>query len=126
MKLYLVEDDQADVEAISRIFGSADIPPLGMIFRDGQEAYEYFQSHSAEVKAPHLLLLDLNTPRMNGLELLRRVRADDALKGLRVVVITTSRHADDESAARELGALDFINKADLGSKLLPCLSKLKI
>lgn len=126
MKLYLVEDDQADVEAISRIFRGANVPELEVVFRDGQEAYEYFQSHSAEILAPHLLLLDLNTPRMSGLELLRRVRADDSLKGLRVVVITTSRHTDDENEARELGALDFINKADLGSKLLPSISSWRI
>jgi CheY-like chemotaxis protein len=75
---------------------------------NGKEAFEYLTGEGNE--RPCIILLALNMPRMNGIELLKVIKADDELKKIPVVVLTTSRDAEDKFETFELGAAGYIVK----------------
>jgi DNA-binding response OmpR family regulator len=75
---------------------------------NGKEAFEYLTGEGNE--RPCIILLDLNMPKMNGVELLKIIKADDVLKKIPVVVLTTSRDTEDKFETFELGAAGYIVK----------------
>jgi DNA-binding response OmpR family regulator len=84
--------------------------PLNVhIAPDGQQAIEFIEKAERDPNAPcpHFLLLDLNLPKRDGFEVLRRLRASDKCKGVPVVIITSSDSPSDVSQAAELGARYF-------------------
>ncbi len=106
--ILLVENDRIDVMTIQR--GLQDIHadnPL-YISHDGEAALEFLQDPHTPV--PALILLDLNMPRMNGIELLRILKADPNWCKIPVVVLTTSQEAQDCATSFELGAAGHIVK----------------
>lgn len=109
-RLLLVDDSAADLyllEAALEQYGEAlDIA----LAHDGEEALAALHGAARGGRLPDLLVLDLNMPRMGGFEVLRAVRADPALRGLRVVIFTTSAARGDELRAYELGATAFMTK----------------
>jgi len=86
--LLLIEDDDVDVMTIEREFAKKSIGNQIIRACDGQEALELLQNNM--VPSPYVILLDLNMPRMNGLEFLTQVRADPTLSNSVVFVLTTS------------------------------------
>ena len=92
VKILLVEDDSIDVKAFQRAMSKMKISNPIQISRDGVEAWEYLQGCVADggEEAPSLVILDINMPRMNGLELLSKIRKDNKLRHLIVFVLTTS------------------------------------
>ena len=109
-RLLLVDDSEADLyllEAALEQHGEAlDIA----LAHDGEEAMAVLQGAVSGGRLPDLLVLDLNMPRMGGFEVLSAVRADPALRGLRVIIFTTSTAKGDELRAYELGATAFMTK----------------
>lgn len=109
-RLLLVDDSEADLyllEAALEHHGEAlDIA----LAHDGEEAMAVLQGAVSGGRLPDLLVLDLNMPRMGGFEVLSAVRADPALRGLRVIIFTTSTAKGDELRAYELGATAFMTK----------------
>ncbi|KQR40903.1 response regulator [Deinococcus sp. Leaf326] len=109
-RLLLVDDSEADLyllEAALEQHGEAlDIA----LAHDGEEAMAALRSAAGGGRLPDLLVLDLNMPRMGGFEVLGAVRADPALRALRVVIFTTSTAKGDEQRAYELGATAFMTK----------------
>jgi CheY-like chemotaxis protein len=106
--ILLVEDDQVDSMTIKRALQEVEINNRLDTVSNGEEALAYLLS--AENDLPALILLDLNMPRMNGMEFLETVKGHAGLKKIPVVVLTTSRAEQDISASFELGAAGYMVK----------------
>lgn len=91
--ILLVEDDEVDVLTVQRALRDLKVANPLRVAGNGEEALQILQEPS-EVR-PAIILLDLNMPRMNGLEFLRHARNDGCIDGIPVVVLTTSRQDQD-------------------------------
>ena len=111
-EILLVEDDPADAGLAKRALRDGRILCNVAHVRDGVEAMEYLrrQGSFAGAARPDLILLDLNMPRMDGRDVLQELKADDELKTIPVVILTTSDIDRDVSASYRLGANSFITK----------------
>ncbi|WP_018229373.1 response regulator [Methyloversatilis universalis] len=113
--ILLVEDNPDDEALTLRAFHKNRIANEVVVARDGVEALDYLFGTGAYVGrdlsvAPAVILLDLKLPRVDGLEVLRRVRADARTNLLPVVILTTSREQQDIYEAYQLGANSYIRK----------------
>jgi len=114
--LALVEDNADDEELTLRAFRRAGLPNRVQVLRDGGEAVDYLlgtASRAAQggpARVPHVVLLDLKLPRIDGLEVLRRLRADERTKLLPVIVLTASEQDRDIVESYGLGADGYIVK----------------
>ena len=100
VKVLLVEDDEIDQMAVKRAFKRAGIENEMIIANDGVEALEVLRGDGDEdFGAPYIILLDLNMPRMGGLEFLQELRQDPLLNRSIVFVLTTSDDETDIAAA---------------------------
>jgi two-component system response regulator len=110
----LVEDNADDAELALRAFAKSKIQNDIVLVRDGVEALDYLFSTGAhagrEPGLPEVVLLDLNLPRLDGLEVLRRLRADERTKYLPVVVLTSSGQEQDILRSYDLGANSYVRK----------------
>jgi CheY-like chemotaxis protein len=106
--ILLVEDDQVDCMTIKRALEEVKINNHLDVVSNGEEALAYLLS--AENDLPGLVLLDLNMPRMNGIEFLKTVKTHQGLKKVPVVVLTTSRADQDINASFELGVAGYMVK----------------
>lgn len=114
VNLLLVEDDEVDVQGLKRAFAKSRIGNPITVARDGIEALEFLRGENGRTKLskPHLILLDLNMPRMNGLEFLEAIRADEDLKRSVVFMITTSKAEEDKARAYDQHVAGYIVKQD--------------
>ena len=114
--IILMADDDEDDRLLARdALREAPVPATLRFVQDGGELLEYLRRERryappADAPPPSLVLLDLNMPRMSGIEVLREIRRDPALRRLPVVVMTTSRQREDVVKSYELGANSFITK----------------
>jgi CheY-like chemotaxis protein len=111
----LVEDSQADVKITQRAWQESGISADLLIVRDGQEALDYLlrqKKHATDPtwRAPDLVLLDLNLPRLSGQEVLRRLRATASLPPLPVIVLSTSKRPEEVRELYAAGANTYIEK----------------
>ena len=109
LNILLVDDDEVDVMTVKRAFTKANITNRLFVASNGVEALEMLRTGSIPDKR-RLVLLDLNMPKMNGLEFLREVRADPKLAGLTVVVLTTSNEDRDRVDAFQLNVAGYLLK----------------
>ena len=110
--LLLVEDNPDDVELMLRAFKRARLSNPVQVARDGVDALDFLfpKDGAARAVLPRVVLLDLKLPRVNGLEVLARIRSNERTKRLPVVVLTSSREEPDIQRAYELGANSYIVK----------------
>ncbi|AVM73520.1 response regulator [Magnetospirillum gryphiswaldense] len=110
--ILLVEDDPGDAGLTKAALAQARILCKLHHVSDGVEAMAFLrrQGIHADAPTPHLVLLDLNMPRMSGREVLAAMRGDEALHKIPVVVLTTSDVEADIETSYELGANSFITK----------------
>jgi CheY-like chemotaxis protein len=113
--ILLVEDNPAEVKIAQRALKESGVAVELIVVRDGQEAVDYLLrqgSHASSTawREPHLILLDLNLPRLNGREVLERVRATPQLRSVPVIVLTTSSRREDVRAMYAAGANTYIEK----------------
>jgi two-component system response regulator len=113
--ILLVEDNPDDEALTLRALRKSNVANEVVVARDGVEALDYlFATGSYEGRdpaaVPQVVLLDLKLPRVDGLEVLRRVRADDRTRFLPVVVLTTSTEQKDIVDSYNLGANSYIRK----------------
>jgi two-component system, response regulator len=109
--ILLVEDNPDDVRLTLRAFQKNHIVNPVVVARDGVEALDYLFGPGADARdLPAVTLLDLKLPRVDGLEVLRRVRAEPRTRLLRVVVLTSSREEPDVLKSYALGANSYIRK----------------
>ena len=111
-QILLVEDNAADARLIAELLKEARWPHRLSHVSDGVEAMAYLRRHGhyAEARRPDLIVLDLNLPRKDGRELLAEIKADEKLKGIPVVVLTTSRAEEDVHRAYNLYANCYVTK----------------
>ena len=103
----LVEDNPDDVALTLRAFKKSKILNEVVVARDGAEALERLLS---DAPPPQLVLLDLKLPKVDGLEVLRRIRAEERLRMLPVVILTSSKEERDLVEGYTLGANSYIQK----------------
>ena len=110
--ILLVEDDRVDIMTVQRALKKIDITNPLHVARTGVEALGMLRGDGFPriEPAPSLILLDLNLPRMGGIEFLRELRADPQLRNLPVIVLTSSNEPGDRAAAFEYEVNDYIVK----------------
>jgi two-component system response regulator len=113
--ILLVEDNPDDVELTLRAFERSPLASDIVIARDGVEALDYLFGTGAHAgrelaAGPQVVLLDLKLPKVDGLEVLRRIRADQRTSRLPVVILTSSRERGDLVRSYDLGANSFVRK----------------
>lgn len=120
VKILLVEDDDGDAKAITRAFKKANIGNPIIRALDGVEALAYLTdgADGMQARPPVLLLVDLNMPRMNGIELIRALRAHPELRRTVVFLLTTSKREEDMAAAYDLNVAGYIVKQNAGLDFL--------
>ena len=127
VNLLLVDDDEVDVQGLKRAFNKSKIANPISVARDGIEALEMLRGENGRQKLPkpHLILLDLNMPRMNGLEFLEALRADEDLKSALVFMITTSKDEEDKARAYGHNVAGYIVKQDPANTFMQAVSLLE-
>jgi CheY-like chemotaxis protein len=113
-RILLAEDNEHDVELILAALDEHNLANEVVVVRDGAEALEYLQ-HRGKFAGhanglPVVVLLDLKMPKVDGLEVLRQMRADPALKHVPVVMITSSREEQDLVRSYQLGVNAYVVK----------------
>ena len=113
--ILLVEDNPADVLITQRALRDSGLSVELLVVRDGQEAVDYLLRQGRHAgdevwRSPDLILLDLNLPRLNGRQVLERIRARPELKAVPVIVLTTSRRQEDVQQLYAAGANTYIEK----------------
>lgn len=113
-EILLVEDNPDDVELTLRAFQRSRVRNEVIVARDGLEALDYLFSTGAYTnrtgEMPEVVLLDLNLPKLHGLEVLKRLRADERTRLLPVVVLTSSSEERDIVRSYHLGANSYVRK----------------
>ena len=114
-EILLVEDNPDDVDLTLRAFAKSNIANEVVVARDGVEALDYLFAtgpHAGRASAPlpQLVLLDLKLPRIDGLQVLERVRANPRTRLLPVVILTSSTEQRDLENGYKLGANSYIRK----------------
>jgi CheY-like chemotaxis protein len=109
LNLLLVDDDDIDVMNVQRAFTKAKLTNPLFIARDGVEGLRMLRDGTVPATR-RLVLLDINMPRMNGIEFLRELRADEALRATPVVVLTTSAADEDKINAYQLNVAGYLVK----------------
>jgi CheY-like chemotaxis protein len=109
--ILLVEDDDVDVKALRWAFDNLKIANPILVACDGVEALKMLPS----LPRPYLIITDVNMPRMNGIELLRRLRASEEFHDSIVFVLTTSNDEQDKIDAYNLNVAGYMLKSDMGT-----------
>jgi two-component system, response regulator len=113
--ILLVEDNPSDIDLTKRALSKGRIANELVVVEDGQEALDYLfgtGDYAGRAGMPSLavILLDLKLPRIDGFEVLRRIRADERTKRLPVVILTSSREEQDVARSYDGGANSYIRK----------------
>src|SRR5712692_6801192 len=113
IQILLVEDNPGDVELTRRALSKSRVVNDLHVVRDGQEALEYLLGDGrrpAATPRPDLILLDLNLPRVNGIEVLQKIRTDEVLSLIPVIMLTSSDREDDVVRSYKCGCNTYIQK----------------
>jgi len=113
--ILLVEDNSRDVALTRRALKKSNIVNEVVVARDGVEALDYLfgtgtQAGRDMAVTPQLILLDLKLPKLNGLEVLQRIRSDERTRRLPVVIFTSSSEEEDMIKSYDLGANSYVRK----------------
>lgn len=115
VKILLVEDSHHDIEITQRAFKKGHVKNELFIVRDGEEALDFLY-HRGKYQDPErsprpgMILLDLNLPKVGGIEVLQQIKQDGDLKTIPVIVLTVSRREEDVVRSYDLGVNTYIQK----------------
>ncbi|MGI6486947.1 MAG: response regulator [Syntrophomonadaceae bacterium] len=104
----LVEDDRVDALTVKRALKELKVTNELIIRENGEEALEYLRNPQNQM--PAIILLDINMPRMNGIEFLQAAKSDDNIKKIPVIVLTTSNEETDKIQSFNLGVAGYMVK----------------
>lgn len=107
--ILLIEDDELDTISVERSLKKLEITYILHTAYNGLEALSLLRDKNNPL-VPDVILLDINMPRMNGIEFLKILRSDEELKDLKVFIMTTSSEGNDRITAEELGISGYIIK----------------
>ena len=123
VNILLVEDDEVDVMNVKRAFTKNNIKNELFVAGNGVEALEMLRSDT--VPLPRIIILDINMPKMNGIEFLKVLREDENLKNISVFVMTTSNEDSDKINAYNLNVAGYILKPLSFEKFITSVATLK-
>jgi len=123
VNVLVVEDDDVDVMAIRRAFQKRKLANHIHVAHDGIEALELLSS--AAVARPYVVILDLNMPRMNGIEFLAALRQDPVHRDAVVFVLSTSPALQDRRAAYQANVAGYVEKSGAGNSFASLLDLLE-
>ena len=106
--ILLVEDDYVDALTVTRALKELKVPNKLIHLQNGEEALDYLQDK--QQKKPCIILLDLNMPRMNGLEFLKAAKEDENIRSIPIVILTTSTEHQDRHASFDLSVAGYMIK----------------
>jgi CheY-like chemotaxis protein len=121
--LLLIEDDDIDAMSITRAFKKMHISNKIIRANDGLEGLELLRSGA--VPSPYIILLDLQMPRLNGIEFLEEIREDTKLAQSTVFVLTTSKSDEDITASYKKNIAGYFIKEQVGEGFLDIVKMLK-
>lgn len=122
-KILLVEDDPAARKIATHAFGKSGVPKERIVeAKDGQEAMDYLFGDGGDL--PRLVLLDLKMPKVDGLEVLKRIRSEERTRGVPVIILTNSDEEKDIVRGYDLGANSYLRKPIDFNKLVELLEQL--
>jgi two-component system response regulator len=129
--ILLVEDNSSDVLLTKRALKKGHFVGKLAVAEDGEEALEYLfgtRGYTARdiIKLPTLILLDLKMPKVDGLEVLRHIRANGMTRTLPVVILTSSKEEQDVAASYDLGANSYIQKPVNSAKFEEVIMTLRL
>lgn len=127
-KLLIVEDDDIDYQAVLRVFERRGITHPVARAVDGVEAIEKLKglNGNAPMTGSVVILMDINLPRLSGLDCVLQIRSDEALKDHKIIMVSTSNAQRDVITAYSLDVDGYIVKRDLENGLVKALTKLGI
>ena len=128
VNILIVDDDQVDVRAIKRGLEKQKLVNPVFTAHDGVEALQILRGLGGHEKLPrpYLILLDLNMPRMNGIEFLQELRDDAELTDSIVFVLTTSSSEEDQTAAYHEHIAGYLLKSEAGENFLKVVKMFEI
>ncbi|MFH1498268.1 MAG: response regulator [Verrucomicrobiota bacterium] len=124
--ILLVEDNPMDVDLALRAFRRRRLTNPIEVARDGEEALAWIPRWEAGEPQPAVILLDLKLPRVDGLEVLRQIKAHAQFRRIPIVVLTTSAESEDVSRAYELGVNSYIVKPVDFDKFMEVASQIEV
>lgn len=110
VRLVVIEDNAPDVLLIQECIASSSVPFEIVHYEDGEKATEGLRIMAREGVRPDMIVLDLNMPKINGLEVLQTIKTEAGLSGVPVVVLTSSAAPEEREQAERSGADRFIRK----------------
>lgn len=108
-QIFLIEDDTVDVMTMKRVFHDLEIANPLLHFRNGEEALVYLQKNPNCI--PFLFIVDLNTPRISGIEFLQIMKKDERFRLYPIIIITTSKEEADRKQAYQSGCAGYFIKS---------------
>lgn len=111
-RILLVEDSVEDAKLTRLAFAKANIPVIIDVVQDGEECFKFLKKKAPYDSAiePDLILLDLNMPKVNGIQVLEKIKVDEKLKGIPVLVLTTSKDDKDVLESYQKFANSYMTK----------------
>lgn len=112
INILMIEDDSLDVRDAQRTLDKMNVLYKMQVAKNGEEALFYLKEgvNNSSFARPDIVMLDLNMPKMNGVEFLTAIRSNDQWKDLKVFVITTSDEKEDRQKVKGLGVSGYIVK----------------
>ena len=112
VEILLVEDNEDDIVIIQEVFADMKLATIINTVRDGEEALAYLQRKGKYKvsRMPDIVLLDINMPKMNGYEVLERMKKDPRLQSLPAIMLTMSEREEDVVRSYTNGACSYIQK----------------
>ncbi len=124
--ILLVEDNPMDLDLTLRAFSKKKFSNQVHVARDGEEALAFIPRWEAGEALPAVILLDINLPKVNGLEVLRQLKAHERFRRIPVVVLTSSREDKDLKTAYDLGVNSYIEKPVSFNKFMEVAEQIEL
>ena len=124
--ILLVEDNPMDLDLTLRAFNKKKFSNQVHVARDGEEALAFIGRWEQGEPQPAVILLDINLPKVNGLEVLRQLKAHERFRRIPVVILTSSREDRDLKTAYDLGVNSYIEKPVSFSKFMEVAEQIEL
>lgn len=126
MRILLIDDNRDHANILQWVFRKTGREDEFMYFGDGMSALAYLKGQAdRQGGQPDLIFLDFNLPRLDGREVLRMLKAEEATKSIPVVIVSSSERDEDVRRAYELGASSYVSKSEILEDVTPMLKSIQ-